>query len=77
MSISAKIVYATDEDWVVVKGEKLGNDPDQYHALARQLRQHHLFLAAEHCPREVRIIECASAPDDPTRGRGLARGSAL
>jgi Beta protein len=65
MSISAKIVYATDEDWVIVKGEKLGNDPDQYHALARRLRQHPLFLAAEHCPSEVRIIECSKEIGGP------------
>jgi hypothetical protein len=65
MSISAKIVYATDSDWVVVKGEKLGNDPDQYYSLARRLRQHPSFLAVGHCPSEARIIECAEEVGGP------------
>jgi hypothetical protein len=65
MSISAKIVYTTDEDWVVVKGEKLANDPAQYHVLARRLRQHPSFLAAEHCSSEARIIECAEETGGP------------
>jgi len=65
MSISAKIVYATDENWVIVKGEKLANDPDQYHMLSRRLRQHPSFLPAEHCQSEVRIIECAEEIGGP------------
>lgn len=65
MSISAKIIYATDEEWVVVKGEKLANDPEQYYALARRLRQHPSFLSATHCPSETRIIECAKEIGGP------------
>lgn len=65
MSISAKIVYATAENWMIVKGEKLSNDPDQYHALARRLRQCLSFLAADHCPSEARVIECAEEIGGP------------
>ena len=65
MSISAKIVYATDCEWVVVKGEKLANNPEQYYALARRLRQRASFLTEQHCPSEVRIIQCAKEIGGP------------
>jgi hypothetical protein len=65
MSISAKIIYPTDEEWVIVKGEKLANNPEQYYALARRLRRHSSFLTAKHCPSEARIIECAKEIGGP------------
>lgn len=65
MSISGKIVYTTPEHWVVVKGEDLKKDSRQYHRLARRLRDHPDFLAATHCPGEVKVIDCAEQRDGP------------
>lgn len=65
MSISAKIVYATDEDWVIVKGERLTNDPLQFHDLARRLIRHPGFLTEGHCPGEEAIIRSAENVGGP------------
>ena len=65
MSISAKIVYTSEEDWVVVKGERLTTDPLQFHDLARRLRYHPSFLAEGHCPSEAKIIRCANNVGGP------------
>jgi Beta protein len=65
MSISGKIVYATPDHWVVVKGEDLKKDSRQYHRLARRLRQHPDFLAATHCSGEIKVIACAEQRDGP------------
>lgn len=65
MSISAKIVYTTDENWVVVKGEKLTANPLQFHDLARRLRHHPTFLPPDHCPSEPKIIRCAEDAGGP------------
>lgn len=65
MSISAKIVYTSDEDWVVVKGEKLTINPLQFHELAQRLRNHPSFRPATHCPSEGQIIKCAERIGGP------------
>jgi hypothetical protein len=65
MSISGKIVYATDTDWVVVKGEDTKADPLQYHDLAERLRRHPAFLGASHCSGEAAVIRCASHRSGP------------
>jgi len=65
MSMSGKIVYTTEEDWVVVKGRRLATDPLQFHDLARRLRHHPAFLTEKHCPSETKIIRCAENVGGP------------
>jgi len=65
MSISAKIVYTSGENWVVVKGKKLTADPLQFHDLARRLRFHPKFLPSKHCSSEPKIIRCAEDVGGP------------
>lgn len=68
MSISGKIVYATDTSWVVVKGEDLKANPLQYHDLAERLRRHPAFLGTSHCSGDAAVIRCAtnrSGPGNP------------
>jgi hypothetical protein len=65
MSISGKIVYATDNDWVVVKGEDIKANPTQYHELADRLRHQSTFLGASHCSGDDAVIRCATSRSGP------------
>jgi hypothetical protein len=66
MSLSAKIVYATKQDWVVAKGRQLKSENGpQYQTLSRRVKGHKDFLGKGHCPSEARILERAVNADSP------------
>ena len=69
MSISAKIVYTGEGDWVIVKGERWVTNPTQFHDLARRLRSHPAFCKKKHCPSEPSIIRCAEEHGGPGNPR--------
>lgn len=61
MNPSCKIIYATDEEWVIVKGRSIRDfGGDQYRGLAAKMMAREEFLKAGHCPAEKKIIDCAA-----------------
>ena len=61
MNPSCKIIYATDEEWVIVKGRSFRDfGGDQYRGLAAQMRAREEFLKEGHCLTEKKIIDCAA-----------------
>jgi hypothetical protein len=59
MSISAKIIYAGNHDWVIVKGERIGAELEpQYYDLSRRLEAQPAFLGKGHCSSEDKVIGC-------------------
>jgi hypothetical protein len=69
MSISAKIVYTSEDEWIVVKGERWVTNPTQFHELSRRLRQQPSFYSEDHCPSEASIIRCAENRGGPGNPR--------
>lgn len=66
MSVSAKIVYTTDQDWVVSKGaEYTGKNGPQYYDLAAQISGHADFFGSGHCDSDDKILECARKQGGP------------
>lgn len=66
MSLSAKIVYATQRDWVVAKGRQLKSENGpQYQTLSRRVKGHKAFLGRGHCPSEAKILDRAASADSP------------
>lgn len=60
MSVSAKVVYTTEDDWVVAKGlEKVKKNGPQYYRLCQRLKERPEFIEADHCESEVKILRCA------------------
>jgi hypothetical protein len=59
MSVSAKIIYATPEEWIAVKGEKIRKDQDsQFYELARRLvKESGAFRGERHCSACRQIVE--------------------
>ncbi len=60
MTPACKIIYATEEDWVMVKGSSVENGYEQYRDLAAQVKARGEFLTKDHCQGEEKIIECAA-----------------
>ncbi len=60
MDPAAKIVYAREVDWLVVRGRSLKKKGhDQYRALAAQVVNSGSFRGSTHCWGDNRIAECA------------------
>jgi Beta protein len=76
ISISAKIVYTSPEDWMIAKGRKIKKREDsQYYELARRLvKESGAFRGERHCRACRRIAEAArhiGRPGNPTTWIGL------
>ncbi len=66
MSVSAKVVYTTEDQWVIAKGvEKVKKNGPQYHGLCRRLKERSEFLEADHCESEAKILQCAEEVGGP------------
>jgi len=61
MNPSCKIVYATDDEWLIEKGRSIRNHGGgQYRVLAGKMKRRPGFLAPAHCQTEKKIIDCAA-----------------
>lgn len=61
MNPACKIVYTTDEEWVIIKGRSFRDfGGDQYRGLAAQMKARQEFLERAHCLTEKKIIDCAA-----------------
>jgi hypothetical protein len=61
MDPAAKIVYARDKDWLVVRGRSLKKQGyDQYRALALQIVKSGSFQGSKHCWGDDYIAKCAN-----------------
>jgi hypothetical protein len=66
MSVSAKVIYTAEDQWVVVKGlEKVKKNGPQYHGLCRRLKERPEFLKVSHCESEAKILRCADDDGGP------------
>lgn len=61
MNPSCKIIYATDEEWLIEKGRSFRDyGGGQYRTLAAQVKARPGFLTASHCQTEQKVIDCAA-----------------
>ena len=61
MNPSAKVVYATDHQWLIEKGRSFRDfGGAQYRELSAQMKARSEFLKGAHCQTESKIIECAA-----------------
>jgi T4 beta protein len=61
MNPACKIVYATDEEWVIVRGRSFRDfGGEQYRQLAAQIKAREEFLGVNHCSADKKIVDCAA-----------------
>ncbi|HEV7614723.1 MAG TPA: beta family protein [Solirubrobacterales bacterium] len=61
MNPSCKIIYASDEEWLIEKGRSFRDyGGEQYRTLAAQVKARPGFLTASHCQTEKKVIDCAA-----------------
>lgn len=64
MSPAAKIIYTTEEDWLVVRGRSVKKHGyDQYRDLAGQLVKRDEFCDTKHCWGDEAIVKCANGSE--------------
>lgn len=59
MSPAAKIVYAREEDWLVLRGRSVKKGHDQFRSLADRVLKSGSFRGGEHCSGDEFIEKCA------------------